>query len=85
MQSTQRQLPTQLSSVPQFSRPSGIGFPRATSSNSCTWSPNSFSACEKRHKTRSMTMSVEIFPVTATTAHRAKMAYIYIRQSSLMQ
>jgi len=30
-------------------------------------------------------MSAEILPVTPTTAHRAKMAYIYIRQSSLMQ
>ncbi len=30
-------------------------------------------------------MSVEILPVTPTTAHRAKMAYVYIRQSSLMQ
>src|SRR5213080_3505440 len=30
-------------------------------------------------------MSVEILHVTPTTAHRAKMAYVYIRQSSLMQ
>ncbi len=30
-------------------------------------------------------MSAEIFPVTPTTTHRAKMAYVYIRQSSLMQ
>jgi DNA invertase Pin-like site-specific DNA recombinase len=30
-------------------------------------------------------MSIEIFHVTPTTAHRAKMAYVYIRQSSLMQ
>jgi resolvase-like protein len=30
-------------------------------------------------------MSAEIFHVTATTTHRAKMAYVYIRQSSLMQ
>jgi DNA invertase Pin-like site-specific DNA recombinase len=32
-----------------------------------------------------MTMSAEILHVTPTTAHRAKMAYVYIRQSSLMQ
>src|SRR6266852_2838544 len=32
-----------------------------------------------------MTMSAEILPVTPTTAQRAKMAYVYIRQSSLMQ
>src|SRR6266516_919295 len=32
-----------------------------------------------------MTMSVEILPVTPTTEQRAKMAYVYIRQSSLMQ
>ena len=30
-------------------------------------------------------MSTEILHVTPTTAHRAKMAYVYIRQSSLMQ
>src|SRR5258707_15557824 len=30
-------------------------------------------------------MSAEIWPVTPTTAQRAKMAYVYIRQSSLMQ
>ena len=30
-------------------------------------------------------MSVEILHVTPTTAQRAKMAYVYIRQSSLMQ
>jgi DNA invertase Pin-like site-specific DNA recombinase len=30
-------------------------------------------------------MNAEILHVTATTAHRAKMAYVYIRQSSLMQ
>jgi len=30
-------------------------------------------------------MNAEILHVTPTTAHRAKMAYIYIRQSSLMQ
>jgi hypothetical protein len=30
-------------------------------------------------------MNAEILPVTATTTHRAKMAYVYIRQSSLMQ
>jgi DNA invertase Pin-like site-specific DNA recombinase len=30
-------------------------------------------------------MSTELLHVTPTTAHRAKMAYVYIRQSSLMQ
>jgi DNA invertase Pin-like site-specific DNA recombinase len=30
-------------------------------------------------------MNAEILPVTPTTAQRAKMAYVYIRQSSLMQ
>jgi hypothetical protein len=30
-------------------------------------------------------MNTEILPVTPTTAQRAKMAYVYIRQSSLMQ
>ena len=30
-------------------------------------------------------MSIELLHVTPTTAHRAKMAYVYIRQSSLMQ
>ena len=30
-------------------------------------------------------MSIEISPMTPTTAQRAKMAYVYIRQSSLMQ
>jgi DNA invertase Pin-like site-specific DNA recombinase len=30
-------------------------------------------------------MSTEFLHVTPTTAHRAKMAYVYIRQSSLMQ
>ncbi len=30
-------------------------------------------------------MSAEILPLTPTTIHRAKMAYVYIRQSSLMQ
>ncbi|GHO88611.1 recombinase family protein [Dictyobacter formicarum] len=30
-------------------------------------------------------MNAEILHVTPTTAHRAKMAYVYIRQSSLMQ
>jgi DNA invertase Pin-like site-specific DNA recombinase len=30
-------------------------------------------------------MSAEILHVSPTTAHRAKMAYVYIRQSSLMQ
>src|SRR5258708_18651502 len=32
-----------------------------------------------------MTMSAETLPVPPTTAHRAKMAYVSIRQSSLMQ
>src|SRR5438876_1031933 len=30
-------------------------------------------------------MNAEILQVTPTTTHRAKMAYVYIRQSSLMQ
>jgi DNA invertase Pin-like site-specific DNA recombinase len=30
-------------------------------------------------------MSAEILHVTPTTAHRAKVAYVYVRQSSLMQ
>jgi hypothetical protein len=30
-------------------------------------------------------MNTEIFHVTPTTAHRAKVAYVYVRQSSLMQ
>src|SRR5258708_29036531 len=32
-----------------------------------------------------MTMSAETLPVPPTTAHRAKMAYVYIREASLMQ
>ena len=30
-------------------------------------------------------MNVELLPLTPTTDQRAKMAYVYIRQSSLMQ
>src|SRR5258708_30653804 len=30
-------------------------------------------------------MNTEILHVTPTTAHRAKVAYVYVRQSSLMQ
>jgi len=42
-------------------------------------------ASEEQQKTRSRSMSVEILHVTPTTAQRAKMAYVSIRQSSLMQ
>ncbi len=30
-------------------------------------------------------MNIELLPLTPTTEQRAKMAYVYIRQSSLMQ
>ena len=59
---------------PQFSRPSGIGFPRAASSNWRIWSPISFSVSKEQQKTRSRIMSVEILHVTPTTVQRAKMA-----------
>src|SRR5262249_53523951 len=77
--------PTNKALFPQFPRPSGIGFQRAADSNSHIWWPNSFSACAPPHKTRSVTMNAEIVHITPTTEHRAKMAYVYIRQSSLMQ
>jgi hypothetical protein len=70
---------------PSSPDPSSIGFRRAATCLWRTWSPNSFSGCAQAHKTRSVTMNAEMMHITPTTEHRAKMAYVYIRQSSLMQ
>ena len=59
--------------------------PRATSSNLRTWSPISFDACTQPSKRGRAIMNAELLPLTPTTEQRAKMAYVYIRQSSLMQ